>query len=184
MNDLEGGRSIFTNLKDSLASAANFAYFVRNAAGAFEAPHAIELQEEACMLFKQGRDLFGYATTLSNKAMERLYTNELGQALAEANEAYAILETFGLHHLHVVMNNLGILKMLGRNYAEAEKDLLESSLSREHVYRRYLSVSISPYCIRLRSAGRKQRASSRTSSRRSTAIQWIGSGRGITSMQR
>ncbi len=122
-NQVRESRLLFKNYRDIVSKAKNFAYFLRNSADAFPAKEAAAMLSEAAEIFQSNKDNFGYASTLSNRAAKLCELGQIERAQEDAEVAYEILEVFGVHHLHIVLNNRGICSLLLGDYERAEAHL-------------------------------------------------------------
>lgn len=122
-NKVLEARSIFTRYSSSLEQSKNIAYLLRNGASCFQAQTSIDISKRATELFREADDMFGYASTLTNLACSCSELGDCSVALAYGQEAAEILETFGVFHLHIVKNDLGIFNMQLSLFEEAEHNL-------------------------------------------------------------
>jgi tetratricopeptide (TPR) repeat protein len=120
-NNIDGAKAFFDEVHAKLSTADNFGYLLRNAASAFSSRRAIDLLSRAVAEFDSKGDRFGYATALSNRAMSFAFSGDLDRASRDAHEAHDLLEIFGVHHMHIITNNMGIISIRKKNYADAEK---------------------------------------------------------------
>jgi tetratricopeptide (TPR) repeat protein len=119
-NNIEKARLVFTIYNNQVKGADNYGYFLRNAATAFDTGTTAALLKEALDSFMQNRDTFGYYSTLCNLGKTKCKLGLYGEAEVDLEKAYEQLKTFGFHHLHIVLNNLGICKILMNKPADAE----------------------------------------------------------------
>lgn len=127
-NDIEGAQKIFHQWRETLEQAPNFGYLLRNAAAAYRAGEALPLLNQSLSCFRDQADTFGFHTTLNNRGAKwaELHSWELAQH--DFARAQARLELFGVNHLHIVENNLGLCAIYLGRLDTAEKHLRRSLL--------------------------------------------------------
>jgi len=124
--DVRGARQAFIAHRESLRSADNYGYFLRNAASAMEPEESLEVLSEAIVSFERTHDTFGAASTLSNRGNNFGLLGRFADALEDQREAYNQMQMYGAVHLHIVLNNLGIATLLTGDAANA-RELLRRS---------------------------------------------------------
>jgi tetratricopeptide (TPR) repeat protein len=122
-NDVEGAREVFRELRPELESASSYGRFIRNAASTFPPERAMELLNEGRRRCKDEGDEFGELTCLANQGGFRLELGDFEAALSDLTEARSGLERFGVHHIHVAENNLGICNLYLDDLDAAENNL-------------------------------------------------------------
>ena len=105
-NDTAGARELFLNYRDILSKASNYGYFLRNGADVCEGLQATDILTEAIRCHEKNKDTFGIATTLCNRGAKLAQMGFPEEGLRDVEQAYDLLEVFGVHHLGIVLGNL------------------------------------------------------------------------------
>lgn len=117
--NLSTAQNAFHLLLDNYRDSSNIGYLIRNATSAF-AGYRNEMYDHAMKAFLSSNDMFGYYTTMCNKATSMLSADsETGRAMLY--EAYDHLKIYGENITHIIMNNLGIANLLCHKFEEAKK---------------------------------------------------------------
>lgn len=127
-NDLDGARSLFQHWRTRVAGAQNYGYLLRNASAAFSADQALAMLNRSLDHWDRLDDPFGYYTTINNRGARRCDVRDWGAAHQDFASASAHLEVFGVNHLHIVENNLGLCSTHRGDVAAAEHHLRRSLL--------------------------------------------------------
>lgn len=116
---LSAAQKVFQLLLDNYRDSSNIGYLIRNATSAF-AGYRNEMYDNAMKAFLSSNDMFGYYTTMCNKATSMLSANaETSRSMLY--EAYNHLKMYGENITHIIMNNLGIANLLCNEFEEAKK---------------------------------------------------------------
>lgn len=114
-NDIKGAQRIFQQHKDQLKQSQNYGYLLRNAASSFGSRDAVYLLLQAIDIFKDLKNIFGVYTTQNNLGVNYCNLRKYREALECLRESQSGLEIYGVHHLHIVENNLGLVAMYDNN---------------------------------------------------------------------
>jgi tetratricopeptide (TPR) repeat protein len=104
-NDITGGQLLYLEYKDKLTVASNYGYFLRNGAEVFEASEGVEILTKALTYHERNQDAFGTATTLCNRGAKLAQIGRPEAGLRDVEQAYDLLEVFGVHHLGIVIGD-------------------------------------------------------------------------------
>ncbi len=119
-NDVGGAKALYNQYEQDLARASNYGYFLRNGAEVFEASEGVEILTKALPLHERNGDTFGMATTLCNRGAKLAQTGQPQKGLIDVEQANELLEVFGIHHLGIVIGDLGHCYLYMGKYKEAE----------------------------------------------------------------
>lgn len=111
--DVSGARTTFETHETAVEAAANFGYLLRNAASAMAPEDAVRLLGRAVERFAETGDTFGWASSRSNRGNNLALLGRIAEAREEFEAARDVLQTYGAIHLHIVLNNLGIMRLFG-----------------------------------------------------------------------
>lgn len=127
-NKVKAAQEQYYSYRTKLSKAKNFGYFLRNASIALSTEETEAILIESLTLFDKNVDGFGYYSTLANLGKCRYKTGKILKAEEDLEEAYRNLAIYGVNHLHIVSNNLGLCKMKLAKFAEAQKYFKEAQL--------------------------------------------------------
>ena len=119
-NDINGARSLYLSYNQELAKAANYGYFLRNGAEVFETAEGVEILTRALPYHERNNDAFGTATTLCNRGAKLAQIGQPERGLTDVEQAYDLLEVFGVHHLGMVIGDLAHCFLYLGLYQQAE----------------------------------------------------------------
>jgi tetratricopeptide (TPR) repeat protein len=119
-NDMSGAKALFNQYEQDLARASNYGYFLRNGAEVFEAVEGVEILTKALPLHERNGDAFGVATTLCNRGAKLAQIGQPQKGLIDVERANELLEVFGIHHLGIVIGDLGHCYLYMGRYEEAQ----------------------------------------------------------------
>lgn len=125
-NNMKRARRLFNAYESRVTLAANFGYFLRNGAEAFETERAVRLLTEALVYLEESGDRFGYATSLCNRGAKRAQIGQADDGLKDVEQSVAELELFGVHHLGLATANIGHCQIFRREFFEAERALRQA----------------------------------------------------------
>ncbi len=110
-NCVKAARELYHDNKNKLKNAKNFPYFLRNASSAFPEKQASDMLGNAVKLFKQNDNKFGLFTTVNNLGTVVHSCNYYKKSQRYFEKAFKGLEIYGVHHLHIIENNLGVVAL-------------------------------------------------------------------------
>lgn len=125
-NNVSEAKKLFLEYSDRLSTASNYGYFLRNGSEVCEESKSIEVLNDALEYHKRNKDTFGYATTLCNRGAKRAQIGFPDEGLRDVEEAYELLEIFGVHHLHIATGNLAHCLLYLEMFELAEQACLKA----------------------------------------------------------
>jgi tetratricopeptide (TPR) repeat protein len=114
-----------------LVHAANYPYFLRNAAAVHMLKPGQDLQaaermlDQALRAFVTNQDAFGEATTLCNLGVVKAYAGELESAERHFRQSYRRLSILGTEHIQESGTNLGTALMLLGQFDRARQHMMK-----------------------------------------------------------
>lgn len=149
--DVRGARDVFDAHGRSVERATNVGYLLRNAAAAMEPEDAVALLAQAVERFAETGDTFGWASSRSNRGNNLALLGRLAGAQDDFEAAYDQLQTYGAVHLHIVLNNLGIVALLRGDLPSACEFLKRARTNAENATPRTLAgINL---CVALAASG-------------------------------
>ncbi|HET7436871.1 MAG TPA: tetratricopeptide repeat protein [Thermoanaerobaculia bacterium] len=149
--DVRGARDVYEAHGRSVERATNVGYLLRNAAAAMEPEDALALLTRAVERFAETGDTFGWASSRSNRGNNLALLGRLGDAQDDFEAAHDQLQTYGAVHLHVVLNNLGIVALLRGDLSSAREFLKRARTNAENATPRALAgINL---CVALAASG-------------------------------
>jgi tetratricopeptide (TPR) repeat protein len=115
----------------ALQHAANYPYFLRNAAAVHmlklerDLPAATHMLGQALHAFVSSKDAFGEATTLCNYGVALAYAGDIKSAEGYFRKSYSHLSILGTQHIQESGTNLGTALMLLGLYERAELHIIK-----------------------------------------------------------
>jgi len=114
-----------------LQRAANYPYFLRNAAAVHmlkpekDLPAAKRMLDQALRAFVANKDAFGEATSLCNYGVVLAYAGETEAAERHFRQSYSRLSILGTQHIQESGTNLGTALMLLGHYERAQQHMIK-----------------------------------------------------------
>lgn len=115
---------LYDSYIDKLKNVNNCGYLYRNISSAFaENTDKIDCFQKALQSFENFNDDFGIGTTLCNLGNFYCLNDELDEGLKHLLDSEMYLKKFGVEHLHIVYNDLGMCYLLLNKIPDAYKYL-------------------------------------------------------------
>lgn len=114
-------RDIYLKPFIKLSGTTNYGYFARNFASAVPASEKEAFYRTAVAYFEENRDDFGLFSTHCNWGNSLCAFGNPKEASGHLAEAEIGLQQFGVTHLHILYNDIGMCHFMNQQYSEAEK---------------------------------------------------------------
>lgn len=142
-NDIKKADMLFRKSCKNLKKTNSYPYILRTSTSIYDEQRSISYIDEAIEVFKKKENDFGYATSLANKALLLTSLKGYTEALKLIENAKKILQVYGIHHLNILENTLGIVhlqqSMFEKSITHFEKGM---QLSNGEMSKFYFSVNL------------------------------------------
>ncbi len=143
-NKLTEAGELLTYCIEKLTNAFAFPYILRSATSIYSPEKSEPFLKRAIRRFKANGDDFGYATSMANMGLLQIEKGKYHNAITVLKECKAILMIYGIHHLNIVENSLG-LAMLNLGLYQNANDRFNKGLelSSGEMSRLYFNLNLS-----------------------------------------
>lgn len=115
-NKLLEARDLLVYSEDKLKKAFAFPYILRTATSIFEPEQSELYLKKALKKFEANGDDFGFATSLANMGILQIEKGNYSKAIRILKESRAVLMIYGIHHVYIIENSLGLAKLYSGAY--------------------------------------------------------------------
>ena len=143
-NKLSEAGEVLAYSQENLKKAFAFPYILRTATSIYAPELSEPYLKKAIKRFEANGDDFGFATSLANMGMLQIEKGKNAKAIQTLKESRAVLMIYGIHHLYIIENSLGLAMLHSGAYDIAIPHFKKGlQLANGEMSRLYFNINLS-----------------------------------------